>query len=144
MIPEFIKKLTDNGYVLGPQGYTHKSRLRPVEAAQPQSDQRGQIEGRGVVRRQKGGPKDRPRTRHKSSGNSRGGTARLVVTIVQLRRRLLDDHDNLRASLKAFVDGIAEIVGIKDNDPRVVWEYGQMVTSGEEGVLVRVGLETTL
>lgn len=55
-------------------------------------------------------------------------------------RRLMDDHDNLRASMKPLVDAIAERLGVPDNDPRLVWEYGQVQTS-RAGVLVRVAVE---
>jgi hypothetical protein len=38
--------------------------------------------------------------------------------------RALDD-DNLRASLKAIRDGVADALGIDDGDPRITWEYAQ-------------------
>lgn len=41
------------------------------------------------------------------------------------RGRMLDSHDNLRAALKACVDGVADWLGINDNDPRVSWYYAQ-------------------
>lgn len=37
----------------------------------------------------------------------------------------LDQHDNLRGALKHCVDAIADWFGIKDNDPRMTWEYAQ-------------------
>jgi hypothetical protein len=37
----------------------------------------------------------------------------------------LDSHDNLRGSFKAVVDGIADWLGIKDDDPRLHFEYAQ-------------------
>ena len=55
-------------------------------------------------------------------------------------RRLMDSHDNLRSSLKPLVDAIAERLGVPDNDPRLVWEYGQVQTS-RSGVLVRIVIE---
>jgi len=39
---------------------------------------------------------------------------------------LLDSHDNLRTSLKPFVDRIAEHLGVEDSDPRIRWEYLQV------------------
>jgi hypothetical protein len=48
-----------------------------------------------------------------------------VVCVVRIAPRPLDGHDNLRESAKACVDGIADWLGVKDNDPRVSWEYGQ-------------------
>jgi len=37
----------------------------------------------------------------------------------------LDAHDNLKGSQKACVDGVADWLGIRDNDPRVEWRYSQ-------------------
>ena len=35
------------------------------------------------------------------------------------------DDDNLRGSLKAVRDGVADWLGINDRDPRVTWKYEQ-------------------
>lgn len=48
-----------------------------------------------------------------------------VVTLTRIAPRSLDAHDNLRSALKFAVDGIADRLGIKDNDPRVEWRYAQ-------------------
>jgi hypothetical protein len=37
----------------------------------------------------------------------------------------LDSHDNLRGSFKAVVDGVCDWLGIKDDDPRLHFEYTQ-------------------
>lgn len=47
-----------------------------------------------------------------------------VVTLVRVAPRALDD-DNLRSGFKALRDGIADRLGVKDNDPRVEWRYRQ-------------------
>lgn len=47
-----------------------------------------------------------------------------VVTLTRIAPRELDD-DNLRSGFKALRDGIADRLGVNDNDPRVRWEYGQ-------------------
>lgn len=47
-----------------------------------------------------------------------------TVTLVRIAPRALDD-DNLRSAFKALRDGIADRLGVKDNDPRVTWEYRQ-------------------
>jgi hypothetical protein len=47
-----------------------------------------------------------------------------VVTLVRLAPRALDD-DNLRSGFKALRDGIADRLGVPDNDPRVTWCYAQ-------------------
>jgi crossover junction endodeoxyribonuclease RusA len=48
----------------------------------------------------------------------------LVVTLTRIAPRSLDD-DNLCAAMKATRDGIADRLGVTDNDPRVVWRYAQ-------------------
>lgn len=48
----------------------------------------------------------------------------LVVRLVRVAPRQLDD-DNLRGSLKAARDGVADWLGVPDNDPRVRWDYAQ-------------------
>lgn len=47
-----------------------------------------------------------------------------VVTLTRISPRQLDD-DNLRGSLKAVRDSVAERLGVDDRDPRVTWKYGQ-------------------
>ena len=47
-----------------------------------------------------------------------------VVTLTRIAPRSLDG-DNLQASFKHVRDGVADRLGIKDNDPRVEWRYGQ-------------------
>ena len=51
--------------------------------------------------------------------------AALVVTLTRISPGHMDSHDNLRGALKAVVDGIADKLGIRDNDPRVQWRYAQ-------------------
>lgn len=48
----------------------------------------------------------------------------IVVTLTRIAPRALDD-DNLRGALKATRDGVADAFGVRDNDPRVTWAYGQ-------------------
>ena len=47
------------------------------------------------------------------------------VTLYRLGKKKLDEHENLRLAFKAIVDGICDALGLKDNDPRVVFEYYQ-------------------
>lgn len=47
-----------------------------------------------------------------------------AVRLVRLSAGTLDD-DNLRSALKGVRDGVADKLGIADNDPRVRWLYGQ-------------------
>jgi hypothetical protein len=39
--------------------------------------------------------------------------------------RGLDPHDNLPASMKHVLDGVADALGIDDRDPRVTWRFAQ-------------------
>lgn len=47
-----------------------------------------------------------------------------VVTLTRLGPRALDT-DNLAISAKHTRDGIADRLGVNDNDPRVEWRYAQ-------------------
>jgi hypothetical protein len=47
-----------------------------------------------------------------------------VVTLTRVAPRMLDS-DNLQSGCKAIRDGIADRLGVADNDPRVRWEYRQ-------------------
>lgn len=48
----------------------------------------------------------------------------VTVTIVRIAPRALDD-DNLAYAAKAIRDGIADALGVRDNDLRVSWRYEQ-------------------
>lgn len=48
----------------------------------------------------------------------------LVVTLTRIGPRPLDD-DNLIGGFKGLRDGIADRLGVADNDPRVRWAYRQ-------------------
>lgn len=48
----------------------------------------------------------------------------VVVTLIRIAARALDD-DNLAYSFKAVRDGVADGLGVRDNDPRVTWRYAQ-------------------
>ncbi|HTQ47468.1 MAG TPA: hypothetical protein VMI75_32150 [Polyangiaceae bacterium] len=50
------------------------------------------------------------------------GNRQLVVRLGRVGKNLLDD-DNLRGAFKAVRDGIADALLLKDNDPRIAWEY---------------------
>lgn len=47
-----------------------------------------------------------------------------TVTLVRIGPRALDS-DNLQSGFKALRDGIADRLGVKDNDPRITWRYDQ-------------------
>lgn len=48
-----------------------------------------------------------------------------TVKLTRIAPRQLDSHDNLRTGFKGPVDALAAWLEIKDNDPRVTWEYAQ-------------------
>lgn len=57
-------------------------------------------------------------------------TGQVLVCLARVRPtagRDLDAHDNLRTGFKATVDGICDWLGIRDDDPRVRFEYAQRV-----------------
>lgn len=61
-----------------------------------------------------------------------------VVCLTRLSAGQLDD-DNLRGALKGVRDGVADSMGVADNDPRVRWEYGQEhCRRGEFGVRIEI------
>lgn len=60
------------------------------------------------------------------------------VTMTRLSPGTLDD-DNLRSAIKAARDGIADALGVKDNDPSVQWKYEQeKCKRGHFGVRVEI------
>lgn len=64
----------------------------------------------------------------------------LPCTVRMIRRSAgtLDD-DNLQGACKAIRDGIADKIGVADNDQRIVWEYAQeKCKRGEFGVKVLI------
>lgn len=67
----------------------------------------------------------------------RQGRVELVVTLVTCRKRELDDDGNV-AALKPLRDAIADSLGFDDGDKRIRWEYGQIESRGQHGVLVKI------
>lgn len=60
------------------------------------------------------------------------------VTIISLRKRLVDAHDNLRTGAKPLVDAITATLGFaSDDDPRLTWAYAQLIDDSE-GTIVRI------
>ena len=48
----------------------------------------------------------------------------LTVKLVRLAPRIMDD-DNVQASLKYLRDAVADVLGSRDNNPLIHWQYGQ-------------------
>ena len=63
-------------------------------------------------------------------------TVPCVVTLTRLGPRALDS-DNLAISAKHVRDGIADRLGVNDNDPRVEWRYAQE-RSRDYGVRIEI------
>ena len=61
----------------------------------------------------------------------------VVVKLTRVGKRPLDSHDNLRASLKNVVDGIADAYGVRDDDARIEWVYGEQ-ERGDYAVKVKI------
>lgn len=49
----------------------------------------------------------------------------ILMTRIAPSTNGLDSHDNLQGSMKPHVDGVADWLGIRDDDKRVTWKYGQ-------------------
>ncbi len=48
-----------------------------------------------------------------------------VVLLTRVAPKPLDNHDNLASAFKGLVDGIADVLGVDDRNPRVTWLYAQ-------------------
>ncbi len=64
------------------------------------------------------------------------------ISLISHRRRLLGE-DSVIYSCKAIRDIIAQdllggTIGQRDDDPAIAWEYGQVLTKGSEGVMVKI------
>jgi hypothetical protein len=49
----------------------------------------------------------------------------VVVVVTRISPRKLDAWDGLPAALKPAIDGVADALGIRDDDPRVTWRVAQ-------------------
>lgn len=61
-----------------------------------------------------------------------------VVTLTRISPGIADD-DNLQGAAKAIRDGIADALGVNDNDSRIEWRYAQeKCKRGEFGMRVEI------
>jgi len=67
------------------------------------------------------------------------GSGSLVISLVGFRHRLLDS-DNFTGACKILRDQIANSLNIDDGSNFVTWQYGQIHSTGNEGLLVRIEL----
>lgn len=49
---------------------------------------------------------------------------RLSVTLTRFAPRAFDS-DNVQGAFKSVRDGVADALGVKDDDPRIAWVYKQ-------------------
>ena len=82
---------------------------------------------------------ERPRSldSQKPRREKRKGRVAVVVSIIACRARETDE-DNFIAGTKWLKDSIAATLGLDDGDRRIRWEYGQIETRGEQGVIVKI------
>lgn len=66
-----------------------------------------------------------------------GCSACMVISLVRYSERSLDD-DNLRTAIKPLRDAISGTLAIDDADSRIRWEYGQIETRGQPGIMVTI------
>lgn len=62
----------------------------------------------------------------------------VVVTLIRIAPRELDDGDNIGGAFKAIKDGIADAFLLRDNDKRLKWEYEQQKVSKTYGVRIEI------
>ncbi len=61
------------------------------------------------------------------------------ITLLMVRKRLVDGHDNLRWGAKPLVDAITASLGFRDDaDPRLAWDYHQVKSDGRQGTIVKI------
>jgi hypothetical protein len=85
----------------------------------------------------------RPKAQRRSKADVEP-VAMVRVELTRIAPRALDD-DNLRGALKAVRDGVADVLGIDDRDPRVVWDYEQAHGAPREyGVKIVIRPSTNL
>lgn len=97
-----------------------------------------QLFGVGSVSSAEPEPAARRKRSPKDSSKSVGKEC-LVVSLVGFRQRLLDG-DNFVGACKALRDAIANTLHVDDGDKRITWQYQQIQTCGDEGILVRIEL----
>jgi len=50
----------------------------------------------------------------------------VIVTLIRVAPRKLDDVDNLSSSVKHCRDSVADFFEVNDNTPLITWRYAQM------------------
>lgn len=126
----FLDELEAKGWVQQPNGEWSKPRPGGavgglgtgvgVEPARPLVGEASPV-GVGVRRARRG---NGPRRGAGWPGSGPGPVVRVII--IAARPKLIDD-DNLAGGCKSLRDAIARKLGVDDGDPRVSWEYRQLV-----------------
>jgi hypothetical protein len=103
------------------------------QSAEAQERRPGSLDGSD--RRKAATPGDS--TRHK---RRRSAKPVVCVQLISVRKRLADEHDNLRIGFKSLIDSIAGWLGLDDADGRIRWDIRQ-IQGQNEGTIVVVSLE---
>ena len=72
-----------------------------------------------------------------SNADQARGAFRVVISLIGFRRIPLDD-DNFVGACKHIRDAIAASLKLDDGDKRLKWQYQQIQSAGDEGLLVRI------
>ena len=84
--------------------------------------------------------KDRGKVKGKKKDRS-SSKERPVVVLISLRKRLITDAtESLPVGFKYHRDAISDELGLDDSDKNITWEYGQVRTSGPEGVIASISI----
>lgn len=75
--------------------------------------------------------------RETGGGGLAGGGPVARVALTAFRRRTLDG-DNLIGGFKPLRDAVARWLGCDDSERFIEWEYGQVMTKGATGTVVRI------
>lgn len=116
------------------------SRLDPGVGSQPAGPQHSQVEagkgGQGRSRRGAGPGRKARVAQPRRRGSQGPGRARIAITLIVIRSRLLDD-DNSIVGCKSLRDAVAEWIGLDDGDPALMWSY-QQVVGRQPGTIVLI------
>ena len=109
-----------------------------LHAAEPELDPGRSVKGKVLDEGAREGRMGKRNVARPAWSNRRGQQKPVAsVTLVAFVRRERD-WDNLVGGFKHLRDAIALSLRIDDGDRRVSWQYGQVVTHGRTGTMVRI------
>lgn len=81
-------------------------------------------------------PNQRRQGQDRQLDKSTEGVA-IRVSIISIRKRRCDEHDNLKTGAKPLVDAITYSLGFQsDDDRRLQWDYHQVIGKPEGTIVV--------